>query len=156
MFQLDKGARQALFFSFNSSFLPSFLYFFLSFFLLNTPIIFLSLSPRLNNRGTILGPSDLEWWLSPSTSPWNNSSFSPVGGTRAQDPRPEQFLRIQFAVVVDTSFPSIQRQLTDGFKTAERMLRERKGFCLEVGICHKLLPVKSRPDWLKLSVVTFS
>lgn len=88
------------------------------------------LDKGLNNRGGILGPSDLEWWLMPSTSPWNNSSYHP-GGTGAEDPRPEQFLRVQFAIAIDTAQPLIQRQLKDGFKTAETFLRNKKSFCLE-------------------------
>ena len=68
----------------------------------------------------------------PSTTPWNES-YHPVG-TGAQDPRPEQFLQVQFAVVVDTSHPAIERQLKDGFRTAEALLRKNKAFCVEVSV----------------------
>ena len=85
---------------------------------------------RLNRRGEILGPSDIEWWLTPNSAPWNNTIFQP-GSLAAEGMRPNRFVRVKFAVLVDTSCQSIQRQFNDGFRQVEAFLSSKKSFCLE-------------------------
>ena len=82
---------------------------------------------RLNNRGEVLGPSDAEWWI----TPWNETIFQP-GSLAAEGMRPNRFIRVKFAVLVDTSHASVQRQLSDGFRRAESFLSSEKSFCIEV------------------------
>jgi hypothetical protein len=91
---------------------------------------------RLNNRGEILGPSDIEWWLTSSSTAWNEATFHP-GSLTAEGIRPNRFLQVTFAVLVDTSHPSIQRQLSDGFRRAETFLTSKKSFCIEVSLFSK-------------------
>ena len=88
---------------------------------------------RLNNRGELLGPSDLEWWFNRNSTAWNEPTFNP-GGVAAEGLRPDRFLRVKFAVFVDTSHPTIQRQINNGFKQAESFLASKKSFCLEVSL----------------------
>lgn len=88
---------------------------------------------RLNNRGELLGPSDLEWWFNPASMAWNEATFNP-GGVAAEGIRPNRFLQVKFAVSVNTSHPSIQKQIKTGFRQAESFLVSKKSFCLEVSV----------------------
>ena len=79
---------------------------------------FLSFHIKAKQSRRTLGPLDLEWWFNQNSTAWNEPTFNP-GGVAAEGLRPDRLLRVKFAVFVDTSYPTIQKQINNGFKQAE-------------------------------------